>query len=35
MHVLSSGDSFDLGVRRPTEVPDLGKSHAIEAQVSG
>ena len=35
MHVLSSGDSFDLSLRRPTEVPDLLKSHAIEAQVSG
>jgi cyanophycinase len=35
MHVLSSGDSFDLAKRRPPEVPDLKKSHAIEAQSVG
>jgi cyanophycinase len=34
MHVLSSGDAFDLGKRRPEEVPDVQKSHAIEAQVA-
>jgi cyanophycinase len=35
MHVLSSGDAFDLAKRRPTEVPDVRKSHAIEAQLAG
>jgi len=34
MHVLSSGDAFDLAKRRPTEVPDVQKSHRIEVQVS-
>jgi cyanophycinase len=34
MHVLSSGDTFDLARRRPAEVPDVQKSHAIEAQVA-
>jgi cyanophycinase len=34
MHVLSSGDAFDLAKRRPAEVPDVQKSHAIEAQVA-
>jgi cyanophycinase len=33
--VLSSGDAFNLAMRRPAEVPDLLKSHAIEAKVSG
>jgi cyanophycinase len=35
MHVLSSGDGFELARRRPTEVPDVKKSHAIEAQSAG
>jgi cyanophycinase len=34
LHVLSSGDEFDLSKRRPVEVPDVQMSHAIEAQVS-
>jgi cyanophycinase len=34
MHVLSSGDMFDLALRRPAEVPDVQKSHAIEAQTT-
>ena len=34
MHVLSSGDTFDLAKRRPAEVPDVQKSHAIEAQAA-
>jgi len=34
LHVLSSGDSFDLSKRRPAEVPDVTTSHAIEAQVA-
>jgi len=33
LHVLSSGDMFDVAKRRPTEVPDVTKSHAIEAQA--
>jgi cyanophycinase len=33
LHVLSSGDAFDLAKRRPAEVPDVTKSHAIEASV--
>jgi cyanophycinase len=35
LHVLSSGDAFDVARRRPAEVPDVRKSHAIEAQVTG
>ncbi|MCB5177199.1 MULTISPECIES: cyanophycinase [Microvirga] len=35
LHVLSSGDVFDVARRRPTAVPDVQKSHAIEAQVTG
>jgi cyanophycinase len=35
LHVLSSGDTFDLAKRRPTEVPDVTLSHAIEAPVRG
>src|SRR4051812_9992130 len=35
LHVLSSGDAFDLTRRRPTEVPKVGTSHAIEAEVTG
>ncbi len=35
LHVLSSGDTFDLSKRRPTEVPDVTLSHAIEAPVRG
>ncbi len=34
LHVLCTGDTFDLAQRRPAEVPDVRKSHAIEAQVS-
>jgi cyanophycinase len=34
VHVLSSGDRFDLDKRRPTSVPDVRQSHAIEAEVS-
>jgi cyanophycinase len=30
LHVLSSGDSFNLVRRRPAEVPDVSTSHAIE-----
>ncbi|WP_262270439.1 cyanophycinase [Microvirga yunnanensis] len=30
LHVLSSGDTFDLARRRPAEVPDVTTSHAIE-----
>jgi cyanophycinase len=33
LHVLSSGDEFDLFKRRPAEVPDLQTSYAIEAEV--
>jgi cyanophycinase len=32
MHVLGSGDAFDLATRRPTEAPDLEEAHALEAQ---
>ena len=35
LHVLSAGDSFDLGKRRPAEVPDVTVSHAIEAPARG
>ena len=35
LHVLSSGDSFDLANRRPAEVPDVTVSHAIEAPARG
>jgi cyanophycinase len=35
LHVLSSGDAFDIASRRPVTVPDVRKSHAIESQVSG
>ena len=31
LHVLSSGDPFDLAKRRPAVVPDVTVSHAIEA----
>lgn len=34
LHVLSAGDVFDLGTRRPAEAPDVGASHALEAEVS-
>ncbi len=34
LHVLSSGDGFDLAQRRPAQVPDVSTSHAIEAGVS-
>ncbi len=33
LHVLSAGDTFDVAKRRPAEVPDVGKSHAIERTV--
>ncbi|KLK93983.1 cyanophycinase [Microvirga vignae] len=35
LHVLSAGDTFDVSKRRPTEVPDVTKSHAIETQTMG
>ncbi|PVE24782.1 cyanophycinase [Microvirga sp. KLBC 81] len=35
LHVLSAGDTFDVAKRRPTEVPDVTKSHAIETQTMG
>jgi cyanophycinase len=34
LHVLSSGDAFDLARRRPAVVPDVRVSHAIEAQAA-
>jgi cyanophycinase len=34
LHVLSSGDTFDLAKRRPAVVPDVTVSHAIEAQAA-
>ncbi len=34
LHVLSSGDTFDLAKRRPAGVPDVTVSHAIEAQAA-
>ena len=33
MHVLGSGDAFDLPTRRPAEAPDLDEAHALEAQA--
>jgi cyanophycinase len=33
LHVLSSGDGFDLAKRRPTKVPDVTRSHGIEASL--
>jgi cyanophycinase len=35
LHVLSSGDTFDLARRRPAEVPDVTISHAIETPERG
>jgi len=35
LHVLSSGDVFELALRRPAEMPKVGTSHAIEAEVTG
>jgi cyanophycinase len=35
LHVLSSGDSFDLAKRRPAAVPDVSVSHAIETPARG
>jgi cyanophycinase len=35
LHVLSSGDTFDLAKRRPSAVPDVTMSHAIEAPERG
>src|SRR3954462_10084140 len=34
LHVLSSGDAFDIVKRRPTEVPDVVTSHGIEAKTA-
>lgn len=34
LHVLSSGDTFELAKRRPTVVPDVSISHAIEAHAA-
>ena len=34
LHVLSSGDAFDIVRRRPTEVPDVATSHGIEAKAA-
>jgi len=34
LHVLSSGDAFDIVRRRPTEVPDVVTSHGIEAKTA-
>jgi cyanophycinase len=33
LHVLRSGDSFNLAKRRPAVVPDVTVSHAIEAHA--
>ncbi len=30
LHVLSSGDEFDLSIRRPADMPDRHRSHARE-----
>jgi cyanophycinase len=35
LHVLSSGDIFELARRRPAEMPRVATSHAIEAVVAG
>jgi cyanophycinase len=35
LHVLSSGDVFDVARRRPAEQPDIRISHAIETQTTG
>jgi cyanophycinase len=35
LHVLSSGDTFDLARRRPAEMPDETTSHAIETPERG
>jgi cyanophycinase len=35
LHVLSSGDTFDLARRRPAEMPDVTTSHAIETPERG
>ncbi|HYE48734.1 MAG TPA: cyanophycinase [Azospirillaceae bacterium] len=35
LHVLSSGDAFDLTTRRPEEVPDVRESHEREIQAQG
>jgi cyanophycinase len=35
LHVLSAGDTFDLARRRPSEVPDVTTSHAIETPERG
>jgi cyanophycinase len=34
LHVLSTGDRFDLAKRRPSEVPSVAQTHALEAQAS-
>jgi cyanophycinase len=33
LHVLSTGDRFDLAKRRPSEVPSIAETHALEAQA--
>lgn len=33
LHVLSAGDAFDVAKRRPAEMLDVRKSHAIEVQA--
>jgi cyanophycinase len=35
LHVLASGDRFDLAARRPAGAPDLAEAHALEAQAPG
>lgn len=33
LHVLSSGDGFDLAERRPTQGPALADAHTLEAKA--
>jgi cyanophycinase len=35
LHVLSTGDAFDLEARRPAEVPTLSQSQALEQVIAG
>lgn len=35
MHVLSSGDRFNLESRRPAEAPELGRSQTLETDATG
>jgi cyanophycinase len=35
MHVLGSGDAFDLAAKRPTDVPRLNDALALEVKVKG